>query len=76
MTNPNEKHICAEIVYDTDEGGVHSDLCGVAKDYDTLAGWMEWRRMLHANLDEWLNKSNGTGIFYIGDLNCDWLKED
>lgn len=73
-------HICAEIMYDTEGGGIHSDICLVsgipyANDDLTPEAFQAWvsdryRAFLHANLDEWLNKSNGTGIFYIGDLTC------
>lgn len=54
---------CGEIQYETAEGNVHSDLCkhndeGVSEDY---------RALLHACLDEWLNKSGGTGAFWVGD---------
>jgi len=51
-------HICSEIQY----GHVHSDLCGVdLHDQD-------WRNLLHQALDEWLDKSNGDGCFYVGDV--------
>lgn len=55
-------HICSEIMY-IKEGGdpVHSDLC-----WDELNE--EHRKFLHDNLDEWLDKSRGTGIFYVGML--------
>jgi hypothetical protein len=29
-------------------------------------GREEWRQFLHANLDEWLDNSDGTGHFAIG----------
>lgn len=64
----------AEILYETYTGLVHSDICppdcqpeGMAKD--------NYRQLLHACLDEWLDKSNGTGIFYIGDPQHPWMKD-
>lgn len=64
---------CGEISYDTNDGGVHSDICfnnadnhneernpGALPDAD-------FRQFVHNCLDEWLNKSNGTGGFWIGD---------
>jgi hypothetical protein len=53
-------HICAEIMYDGENGSVHSDIC-------MIQDGPAYREFLHANLDEWLDKSNGTGLFYIGD---------
>lgn len=49
-------HICAEMQYDD----VHSDLCIV--DTTDAAD----RAVLHAALDEWLDRANGDGGFYIG----------
>jgi hypothetical protein len=33
----------------------------------------EFKKFLHDCLDEWINKSNGTGIFWVGDP--DYFKE-
>lgn len=52
------EHICCEIQYD----GIHSDLCG-----SNLSD-PEWRKVVHSALDEWLDKSNGDGCFYIGNV--------
>ena len=52
------KHICSEIMYND----IHSDLCGTDITDDN------WRFLLHAALNEWLDKSNGTGVFYVGDV--------
>jgi len=62
-------HICAEVMYDGPDGYVHSDICLETGDEDTrgVAEFFAYREFLHANLDEWLDKSNGTGLFYIGD---------
>jgi hypothetical protein len=49
-----------EIIYDTNKGGVHSDFTS-----ETITD--EFRELLHACLDEWLNKSDNTGAFWIGD---------
>lgn len=48
--------VVAEVQYGTPVGLTHSDL----KPGD--------RHDLHAALDEWLNRSSGTGFFYIGNL--------
>jgi hypothetical protein len=65
-----ESHeVCAEIRY----GSVQSDLClpdGGA------SGYPDWyRTLLHKCLDEWLDKANGDGRFFIGnaaeDAECD-----
>lgn len=63
-------HICAEIMYDGEDGSVHSDICFLSGDEDArgISEFPSYREFLHANLDEWLDRSNGTGIFYIGDL--------
>lgn len=70
-------HICAEIQYENTEGSVHSDICLVSGLTYTNDDWTpesftealsdKYRAFLHANLDEWLDKGFGTGIFYIGD---------
>lgn len=55
----------AEISYYDDYlGGVHSDICPPEHDFNKINS--EYREFLHQCLDEWLNKSNGTGVFYIG----------
>lgn len=46
--------VVTEVQYTGPDGNVHSDL--------SLD-----KEMLHAALDEWLEKSKGTGFFYIGD---------
>ena len=60
-----DRHIFAEIQYETPDGNVHSDLCNCA----ILTGdpTEAWESLLHTALDEWLTKSGGTGIFYVGD---------
>lgn len=58
-----------EIAYEDgkfiDKGWRHSDLCPGNCDPDGIDN-KEYRQFLHDNLDEWLNKSNGTGFFYVG----------
>jgi hypothetical protein len=58
--------VCAAIEYTNEEGmPVHSDLCPP----NCSPNWMEgeeWREFLHATLDNWLDKSGGTGHFVIG----------
>lgn len=57
--------IHAEIEYtDTEKGSIHSDICPPKCSPDGLSD-PEYRKFLHQALDEWLDKSNGTGIFYI-----------
>lgn len=58
---------CAEVSYETDSGNVHSDVCFNCKSADDQAVTDAHRKLLHDCLDEWLNKSNGTGAFWIGD---------
>jgi hypothetical protein len=67
--------VCGEIQYETPEGYIHSDICMIhdgeynpSDDYrkfvhDRLDNY---RKFLHDCLDEWLNESNGTGMFWIG----------
>lgn len=57
--------VCGEIEYETADGGVHSDICIVHNgDYRVAP---ETRQFLHACLDEWLDNSRGTGMFWVGD---------
>ena len=60
MTNK----VHAEIEYTNAEGqDVHSDVCPSECKFKNLD--KEHREYLHTLLDEWINKSNGTGGFYI-----------
>lgn len=54
---------CGEIQYETDAGNVHSDICFHSENPMNE----DFRQFLHDCLDEWLNKSKGTGAFWIGD---------
>ena len=59
--------IHAEIMYDRQDGeSVHSDLCPRDCDSKNMIS-QEWRKYLHDCLDEWIDKSRGTGGFWIGD---------
>lgn len=58
----NKLYVCAAVEYG---GSVHSDICPPACSAANM-GREEWRQFLHANLDEWLDKSDGTGHFAIG----------
>jgi len=56
----------AEIEYDNRQGiGVHSDICPVNCSPDNMN--KKYRKFLHECLDEWLDKSRGTGAFYIAE---------
>jgi len=53
------KGVCAEIRY----GQVQSDLCPP----DHTTNYPDWyREFLHKSLDEWLDKADGEGRFFIG----------
>lgn len=56
-----------EIQYETNDGNVHSDICFRCGADDEKELTLEHRQFLHDCLDEWLNKSKGTGAFWIGD---------
>lgn len=60
---------CGEIAYDNNDEPVHSDICYRCTfpndDGEPISE--RNRTFLHDCLDEWLNKSNGTGIFWLGD---------
>ena len=57
--------IHAEIEYLSEDGtNVHSDICPPDCSSGNLSD-PEYRKYLHDCLDEWLDKSNGTGGFYI-----------
>ena len=53
--------VCGEISYN----GVHSDICPPDHDFNKVTP--EYRKLLHDCLDEWLDKSDGNGIFYVKD---------
>ena len=56
----------AEIEYcdkERDNMSIHSDICPPNCDFENLDE--HHREYLHNLLDEWIDKSNGTGGFYI-----------
>ncbi len=62
------KKFCAEIAYESAGGGVHSDLCWrCGPTAEPAAVSDEYRQLLHDCLDEWLNRSDGSGAFWVGD---------
>lgn len=65
----------AEIEYLRENGdSVHSDICPPDCDFNRIS--VDYRQLLHDILDEWLDKSNGTGIFYVGsELRAKLLQE-
>jgi hypothetical protein len=64
---------CGEIAYDRENGAVHSDICfnnSHLHDEEASVGEQpnkQMREFLHNCLDEWLERSNGTGAFWVGD---------
>jgi len=59
---------CASINYlRPDVGWVHSDLCPSGHELSRGVSDPEWRELIHACLDEWIDKSGSTGYFFIGD---------
>ena len=57
---------CGEIQYMPSGTSVHSDVChDCAGEGSPVSD--EKRAFYHALLDEWLNKSGGTGAFWLGD---------
>lgn len=53
---------CGEIQYEMPELSIHSDIC--QHEDNPLSA--EMREFLHNCLDEWLDKSEGTGYFWLG----------
>lgn len=65
--------VCAGITYSSGDyvgevADVHSDICPPGCSPANLTD-PEWRRRMHAALDEWLDRSDGTGHFAIGGPN-------
>ena len=59
------KKVHSEIIYTSKEKGhnIHSDTCPSNCNFEDIND--EYRKYVHDLLDEWLDESNGTGIFYI-----------
>ena len=61
-----EPYIISEVEYtDSEKGSIHSDLDCDMEIFKT----QKYKELVHKYLDEWLNKSNGTGGFYIRNSN-------
>jgi hypothetical protein len=58
---------CGEIQYENSSGWTtHSDICwrcGAPAQHELTP---EYRAFLHTVLDEWLDRSNGTGFLWLG----------
>lgn len=70
MISTKYKACHAEIIYTDatrDNMSIHSDVCPDDCDFNNLDE--EHRGYLHRVLDEWIDKSGGTGVFYIGNTN-------
>lgn len=60
---------CGEIAYSNNNDSIHSDICYrcvFPEDNGEMISNTH-RKFLHEVLDEWLDKSNSTGIFWLGD---------
>ncbi len=71
FSDGNTKYVCAEMSYSSQPEthsfcDVHSDICPPKHSKEGLLD-ADYREFLHTCLDEWLNKSEGTGCFMIGD---------
>jgi len=56
-------NFCGEIQYENEMGTVHSDICLHSEEGMVTE---DYRKLLHDCLNEWLDKSNGTGAFWVG----------
>lgn len=64
----------AEIEYTEEGRNIHSDICPEDCSSDGLKD-LEYRKLLHTFLDEWLDKSGGTGIFYIANESYEMIEK-
>ena len=62
------KAFCGSIEY----GSVHSDICK----HSDLPLSDDLRAFFHAALDEWLDKSDGDGSFWLGNPFINWENID
>lgn len=71
MENKTKRYVVAEIMYnkiDPERGYeylIHSDIGPAYGDLSKGLQKSDFRKFLHDNLDEWLDNSDGTGIFFI-----------
>lgn len=66
------KKFCGEITYYKDGvGGVHSDICHCCGSREESVRELteEEKQVFLDCLREWLDNSNGTGYFWVGDFN-------
>jgi len=60
--------VCGEICYECERDGVqtsvHSDVC--PPNHNIGKADESYRSLMHDCLDEWMNKSGGTGYFFLG----------
>lgn len=70
---PDPRIVCAEYMYTREDGQtLHSDVCPPGHDSRNMGE--EYRDFLHGCLDEWLDKSGGSGHFVIGQASSDgWV---
>lgn len=60
---------CGEIQYMSERGPVHSDVChGCNPKSPDIPIDRDVREFFHKLLDEWFDKSNGTGFFWLGNV--------
>lgn len=76
MRNHTAFNVVAEIEYiNEDLETIHSDIGPDSGDLNAaLTVSPDFRQYLHDNLDEWLDKSDGTGIFYITGDSAQFLR--
>ena len=66
MRNHTAMSVVSEIEYiNEDLETIHSDIGPRSGDLHAGLADPDFRQYLHDNLDEWLDKSDGTGIFYV-----------
>ena len=67
MRNHTAFNVVAEIEYiNEDLETIHADIGPGGGDLNAaLTVSLDFRQYLHDHLDEWLDKSDGTGIFYV-----------
>lgn len=59
-------YFCGGIEYQTKDGNLHSDICYRCDGENDKELTEDYKDFLHNCLEEWLNNSNGTGIFWVG----------
>jgi len=59
-------NFCGEIQYESENGNVHSNICFDCRNEQNIELSDDYRAFLHKCLNEWLDNSNGTGYFWVG----------